>query len=98
MFPGKLEENNAGITLNMPANTLKTMELEAGQEAVNKSIDQPMHTPLQRDGTKAHPLQRPAGSDLPSTACPLTENLLGQEEDLSIEGGKITISSVYSQG
>ncbi|XP_031388769.1 transcription factor BIM2 isoform X5 [Punica granatum] len=79
----------------MPWNTL---ELEAGREVINKSVDQPMPTPVRTDGTADHPLQRPAGSDLQSVAGPFTENLLNQSEDLSIEGGTINISSVYSQG
>lgn len=74
------------------------MELDAGQEVVHKPIDHPMPTPIRSDGRVAHPPQRPAGSDLPSMAGSLTENLLNLPEDLSIEGGTISISSVYSQG
>ncbi|PKI62490.1 hypothetical protein CRG98_017114 [Punica granatum] len=98
MFPGKFEDNNVGITSNMLASTQNTLELEAGREVINKSVDQPMPTPVRTDGTADHPLQRPAGSDLQSVAGPFTENLLNQSEDLSIEGGTINISSVYSQG
>lgn len=98
MFYGKFEDNKVGITSNVLASTQNTMELETGREVINKSIDQAMPAPVQSDGTIAEPLQRPAGLELQTTASPHMENVLNQPEDLSIEGGTISISSVYSQG
>lgn len=74
------------------------LELETGQEVVNKSNDLPMLALTQSDGAAVHPLQEPAGSDLPSMAGPSIENLLNQPEDLFVEGGRISISNIYSQG
>lgn len=97
LFPGKFEENIVGITLNTLASTQNTVELEAGRDVVKGSVDQSIDASVQSDGAIAYPLQRPSGIDSQSTAGPLMENVLNQPEDLSIEGGTISISSEYSQ-
>ncbi|KAK4762893.1 hypothetical protein SAY86_008661 [Trapa natans] len=98
IFPGKFEENDASIAFNVLASTQNAMELEAGQEVTDKSSDLHVSAPTQNDGRIVHPIQRPAGLDLPTTADHFTESLPDQPEDLSIEGGTISISSIYSQG
>ncbi|KAJ7943288.1 Transcription factor BIM2 [Quillaja saponaria] len=65
------------------------------------SVPIPLHAdmpvPVRSDGVLAHPLQGSI-SDAQSTECPLTGDLLNQQEELTIEGGTISISSAYSQG
>ncbi|KAJ7953961.1 Transcription factor BIM2 [Quillaja saponaria] len=53
--------------------------------------------PARSDGVLAHPLEEPI-SGVQSTECPFTSDPLNQNEELTIEGGTISISSVYSQG
>nr|WAK86061.1 transcription factor bHLH15 [Nothapodytes nimmoniana] len=53
--------------------------------------------PVQSDNVYSHPLQGPV-SDAQSTECPMTINALNQQEEVTIEGGTISISSAYSQG
>ncbi|KAK4753541.1 hypothetical protein SAY87_001645 [Trapa incisa] len=98
MICGKFEDNKGGISSNALASTQITTELEASREVVNKSIDQAMSVPSQSDGTVADMLWRPAGLDSQATAGPLMENVLNQPEDFCIEGGTISVSSLYSQG
>ncbi|KAK4779716.1 hypothetical protein SAY87_015822 [Trapa incisa] len=97
-FPGKFGENDASITSNVLASTCNTMKLEAGQEVINKTSDLPILAHTQSDGRILHHIQRPAGADLLLTAGHFTESLPNQSEDLTIESGTISISSIYSQG
>lgn len=72
-------------------------------ELANKGMVMPMPlqasmaVPVQGDGVFSQPLRRPV-SDAQSTECPITGDVLNQQDDLTIEGGTISISSVYSQG
>uniref|UniRef100_A0A5B6YZX9 BHLH domain-containing protein n=1 Tax=Davidia involucrata TaxID=16924 RepID=A0A5B6YZX9_DAVIN len=72
-------------------------------ELANKAIDMPlplqasMPAPVQGDDVLAHALQRPV-SDAQSTECPIIGDALNQQQELMIEGGTISISSMYSQG
>ncbi|XP_028052214.1 transcription factor BIM2-like isoform X1 [Camellia sinensis] len=52
---------------------------------------------VQGDDVIPHPLQRPI-SDARSTECPIMSDALSQQEELMIEGGTISITSIYSQG
>ncbi|CAN0929431.1 Transcription factor BIM2 [Linum grandiflorum] len=54
---------------------------------------------LHSDGINAHhhPLQQPL-SNPQSAECPMTADILHQQEELAIEGGTINISSAYSEG
>lgn len=56
-----------------------------------------MSVPVRSDGVLSHPLQGTV-SDAQSTECPTTSEQLNQQDDLTVEGGTISISSVYSQG
>ncbi|PSS13498.1 Transcription factor like [Actinidia chinensis var. chinensis] len=74
-------------------------------ELADKSIAMPIPMPLQAtvpapmqvDTVLPHPLQRPI-SDAQSMECPIMSDSLNQQDDLMIEGGTISVTSVYSQG
>ncbi|KAL3510987.1 hypothetical protein ACH5RR_030388 [Cinchona calisaya] len=73
-------------------------------ELTNQTMPLPMPIPLQAavpvavqsDGTLSHTQPRPA-SGAQSSECPITDDTLNHQEELSIEGGTISISSIYSQ-
>ncbi|KAK9277234.1 hypothetical protein L1049_006773 [Liquidambar formosana] len=111
---GKFDENNIAMIPTMLTNIQNPVEADPSKDAACKAMDQlpelankavlmPMplqantSTPVQSDGVLAHPLQRPV-SDAQSTDCPIASNTLNQQEELIIEGGTISFSSVYSQG
>lgn len=98
----------------MLTNVQDPVESDLGADATCRPIDQlpelankliAMPTPLQakssapaqNDSRLVHSLQTPV-SDAQSTDCPTTGDTINQQEDLMIEGGTISISSVYSQG
>jgi hypothetical protein len=99
-FPGKLDENNITLTPAMLPSTPNLIEsdhvtckvLEHQPELANAL---PMPAPAQSDGLAAPPLEQPV-SDAQSAECPITSEMLNQQE-LAIEAGTISISSVYSQ-
>lgn len=72
-------------------------------ELPNKAMGLPV--PLQatipvsmaNDGAFSHTLHGPP-SDAQSTECPSTADALNHQDELTIEGGTINISSVYSEG
>ncbi|XP_002514584.2 transcription factor BIM2 [Ricinus communis] len=71
--------------------------------SLQTTIPIPVHSdgaiahPVHSDGAIAHPLQQPV-TDAQSADFPITSGALNQQEELTIEGGTISISSVYSQG
>lgn len=107
-FPGKFDENNVSLTPTTLTSTQKPVESDPSRDITCKSMDRqpelgnkgllplPMPASVRGDGVQAHPLQGPV-SDAQSTECPTTSEALSQQE-LTIEGGTISISSVYSQG
>lgn len=73
-------------------------------ELANRGIVLPMpmqanvSASVRNDGGLQHPLHRPV-SDAQSSECLMTNDAMNnQREDLTIEGGTISISSSYSQG
>ncbi|CAK9142476.1 unnamed protein product [Ilex paraguariensis] len=113
-LPGRFDENNITITPTMHTNIQNPIESDPSRDASCKAMDpQPelpckamaMPMPLQAgipvpvpiDDAFSHPLQGPV-SDAQSTECPITGVALNQQEELTIEGGTISISSVYSRG
>lgn len=87
-----------------PSRDVASKIMDQQPEIVNKGLPTPMPlpenllTPVRSDGMLAHPLHGPI-SDAQSTQCPTTSGAaLNQQEELTIEGGTISISSVYSQG
>ncbi|XP_022776684.1 transcription factor BIM2-like [Durio zibethinus] len=103
-FTGKIDENNININPTMVTSAQNPVEADPIRDATSKAMDrQPelankgMHLPIQGDNVLVHPLQRPV-SEAQSTECLISNDTLNQQEDLTIEGGRISISSVYSQG
>lgn len=87
-----------------PSRDVASKMMDQQPEIVNKGLPTPMPLPenllppVRSDGMLAHPLHGPI-SDAQSTQCPTTSGAaLNQQEELTIEGGTISISSVYSQG
>ncbi|CAK8537099.1 unnamed protein product [Lathyrus sativus] len=79
----------------------KTMERQP--DLASKGIPLPvlpmhanMSVPVRSDGVFSHPLQGTV-SDTQSSECPTTSEQLNQQDELTIEGGTVSISSVYSQ-
>ncbi|KAB5538315.1 hypothetical protein DKX38_015848 [Salix brachista] len=103
VFPGKFDENNISLTPAMLPNTPNLIEsdhvtckvLEHQPELANKIVHLPMPAPVRSDGLAAPPLEQPV-SDAQSAECPITSEMLNQQE-LAIEAGTISISGVYSQ-
>ncbi|GAV79530.1 HLH domain-containing protein [Cephalotus follicularis] len=112
-FPGKYDENIT-ITPNMLTSTQNSVESDPCRDVTGKSLDgqpelankelplpMPLQTnipvPIQSDGGLVHLLQIPV-SDALSAECHIGGDSLNQQEELSIEGGTISISSAYSQG
>ncbi|XP_027360670.1 transcription factor BIM2 [Abrus precatorius] len=113
-FPGKFEESNVSITPTMLGGTQNTIDPDQSRDIVNKTAErQPdlaskgislplamlsnMSVPVRSDGALAHPLQGTV-SDAQSTECPTTSEPQNPQDELTVEGGTISISSVYSQG
>ncbi|KAI9169804.1 hypothetical protein LWI28_028825 [Acer negundo] len=113
-FPGKFDDNSIGITPTMLTSTQNPVESDPSRDIACKAMDghpelatrgialtMPMQAnlsaPVQSDGVLLHPLQRPV-SDAQSSECLITSDTMNQQEDLTVEGGTISISSAYSQG
>ncbi|XVF43295.1 hypothetical protein PTKIN_Ptkin02bG0028600 [Pterospermum kingtungense] len=103
-FTGKFDENNININPTVITSAQNPVEADPIRDATSKAMDQQaelvnkgMPLPVQGDNVLVHPLHRPA-SDAQSTECLVSNDTLNQQEDLIIEGGTISISSVYSQG
>lgn len=113
-FPGRFDENNITVPSTMHPSQQNPVDSDIGRDVSSKAIDQqtelanqtmtmamPMQAnipaPVQTDGTFAHVQPRPA-SDAQSSECPSAPDALNHQDDLAIEGGTISISSMYSQG
>lgn len=113
-FPGKFDESSVSISPTMLSGTQNTIDPDQSRDIVNKTAERqpdlvskgiplplPMHAnmsvPVRSDGVLAHPLQGTV-SDAQSTECPTTSEPQNQQDELTVEGGTISISSVYSQG
>ncbi|KAK1553049.1 hypothetical protein Q3G72_027923 [Acer saccharum] len=85
-----------------PSRDIACKAMDGHPELANRGIalTMPMQAnlsaPVQSDGVLLHPLQRPV-SDAQSSECLITSDTMNQQEDLTVEGGTISISSVYSQ-
>ncbi|KAJ4710689.1 transcription factor BIM2-like [Melia azedarach] len=114
MFPGKFDENSISIPPTMLTSTQNPVESDPSRDVACKSADQQpelankgislpmpmqgnMPAPVRTDGVLVHPLRRPV-SDAQSNECPTATDSMNQQEELTVEGGTISISSVYSQG
>ncbi|GLT34562.1 hypothetical protein SLA2020_090710 [Shorea laevis] len=108
MFPGKFDENNIGITPTMFTGSQNPLDCEPNRDVTSRVMDQqpelankgmppPMPASIQGDGVLMQPLQRPM-SDAHLIDSPILSDTISQTEELAIEGGTISISSIYSQG
>ncbi|KAH1074340.1 hypothetical protein J1N35_026668 [Gossypium stocksii] len=88
-FSGKLDGNNINISPSMIASALDPSEADPIRD--NEQAE--LAVPIQG----GYPLQRPV-SEAQTTECLASNDTLNQQDDLAIEGGTISISSVYSQG
>ncbi|KAM1633226.1 hypothetical protein ACFXTN_010314 [Malus domestica] len=102
--PNMLGNSTPNPVESDPSRDVASKIVDRQPEIVNKGIPQPMPLPnitppVRSDGVLAQPLQGQI-SDAQSTQCPTTSasDALSQHEELTVEGGTISISSVYSQG
>ncbi|CAN6550385.1 unnamed protein product [Malus baccata var. baccata] len=102
--PNMLGNSTPNPVESDPSRDVASKIVDRQPEMVNKGIPQPMPLPnitpsVRSDGVLAHSLQGQI-SDAQSTQCPTTSasDALSQHEELTVEGGTISISSVYSQG
>ncbi|XP_050223255.1 transcription factor BIM2 [Mercurialis annua] len=111
---GKFDDNTISIPSTMltdtqnqvdsdPSRDVTCKAMERQPEVANKvmlhpaSLQTTAQIPVFSDGVIAHPPQQPV-TDAHSTEFPMAGSPLNQQEELTIEGGTISISSVYSQG
>ncbi|KAL6969672.1 hypothetical protein U1Q18_029379 [Sarracenia purpurea var. burkii] len=112
-FAGRFDENNITISPTLHPNQQNPIDSDSSGDPYGKSVDQqpeiasksiamsmsmPLQasvpTSMQGDAVVVHPLQRP----ISSAECPIMSDTLSQQEELMIEGGTISITSVYSHG
>ncbi|KAJ8760450.1 hypothetical protein K2173_015117 [Erythroxylum novogranatense] len=113
-FPGRFDESNIPISPSMLTNMQNPLESDPSKEATCKEIERqpefankgmPVTMPVQTEVPASiqsvditpHHLHHPV-SDAQSDECPMNNDPLNQQEVLTIEGGTISISSVYSEG
>ncbi|KAK7309915.1 hypothetical protein RJT34_07040 [Clitoria ternatea] len=113
-FSGKFDETNVSIPPNMLSGTQNMIDPDQSRNIIGKTAErQPdlaskgiplplaMHAnmsgPGRSDGVLAHPLHGPV-SDAQSTECPASSDPQNLQEEFTVEGGTISISSAYSQG
>ncbi|KAK8495738.1 hypothetical protein V6N13_121252 [Hibiscus sabdariffa] len=103
-FAGKFDEINSNIIPAMITSAQNPVDSDSVRDTMSKAMDQQpelasrgMPLPIQGNNMLLHPLQRPV-SEAQSTECFTGNDTLSQHEDLTIEGGTISISSVYSEG
>ncbi|KAG5532664.1 hypothetical protein RHGRI_027084 [Rhododendron griersonianum] len=113
-FPGRFDENNITCSVAMHPISWNSTESDSSRDPSGQIDDQqsklankaialpiPLHTNVSSSGpgddVVLHPIHRPI-SDAQSTECPITSGALTEQEDLIVEGGSISLTSVYSQG
>ncbi|KAK6281045.1 hypothetical protein POUND7_014870 [Theobroma cacao] len=103
-FAGKFDENNINIPPTMITSAQDPVESDHIRDPTSKAMDRQlelankgMALPIRADNVLVRPLQLPV-SEAQSTECLINSDTLNQQDDLTIEGGRISISSVYSQG
>ncbi|KAL5577914.1 hypothetical protein UlMin_019613 [Ulmus minor] len=103
-FPGKFDENYIPINPTMLASMHNPVEFGPSKALDHQQgITLPMPLPgtmsatNRSDGALGHSLQRPV-SDAQTNQCPITNNALNQRNELSVEGGTISMSIAYAQG
>ncbi|GFP95306.1 transcription factor bim2 [Phtheirospermum japonicum] len=111
VFPVRFDENSAAVPATMQLGPHNPIEPDHARDAPCRPIDPQTELPnktlgvsapmqattpvsIANDGSFLHALHGPS-SDAQSSECPDSMNL---QDELAIEGGTISISSVYSQG
>ncbi|KAE8691953.1 Transcription factor BIM2 [Hibiscus syriacus] len=103
-FAGKFDEINSNINPSIITSEQNPVESDPVRDATSKAMDrQPelasrgMPLPFQGNNLPVHPLQKPV-SEAQATECFIGNDTVNQHEGLTIEGGTISVSSVYSEG
>ncbi|CAL0315270.1 unnamed protein product [Lupinus luteus] len=113
-FPGKLDESNTSISPTMPCGSQNMIDPDQSRDIASKitetqpdlaskglsipmAVHSNMQVPIRSDVVIAHPLHGTL-SDAQSIEYPATSEQQTQQEELTVEGGTISISSVYSEG
>ncbi|XP_044491992.1 transcription factor BIM2-like isoform X3 [Mangifera indica] len=109
IFPRKFDDSVNPTMLTSSQNPLESdpsrdvaCKIDQQSELANKGISLPtslqgnIPSAIRNDIMLVHPLHRSV-SDAQSNECPTAGDIVNQEE-LTVEGGTISISSVYSQG
>ncbi|XP_052184893.1 transcription factor BIM2 isoform X2 [Diospyros lotus] len=111
VFAGRFDDSNISSPPAIHPNQQNPIESDSGRDTSGKTVDElanksvgipiPLQvsvpTSIQGASALLHPVPRPF-SDAQSTESPVTTDSLNQQEDLIIEGGSISITSVYSEG
>ncbi|XP_023537137.1 transcription factor BIM2-like [Cucurbita pepo subsp. pepo] len=108
MYSGKFDDNNISISPAMLASSQNPLESHTGRDIlqdadITNKVPLPMslegntHASIRSDGVHDQSLHVPI-SDAQTTECPITNNASSQPEEMSIQGGTISVSSLYSEG
>ena len=107
-FSGKFDDNNISISPAMLASSQNPLDSHSGRDVLqdaditNKvplpmSLEGNIHASIRSDGVLDQSLQIPISGGQ-ATECPIANNASSQPEEMAIEGGTISISSLYSEG
>ncbi|KAL1569855.1 transcription factor BIM2-like isoform X1 [Salvia divinorum] len=110
-FPGRFDENSEGVPMTMQLGQLNPIEPDHVTDAQGRprdlhtelpnksmSLSLPIPVSMGNDGPFSHTYHGPLPSEAQSSECPSTADALNLQDDLIIEGGTISVSSVYSEG
>nr|AFJ05597.1 bHLH1 protein [Salvia miltiorrhiza] len=110
-FPGRFDENSIGVPMTLQPGQPNPIEpdhvmdaqgrpIDLHTELPNKSMSMPLPIPVSmgNDGPFSHTLHGPPPSEAQSSDCPSTADALNLQDELTIEGGTISVSSIYSEG
>ena len=110
VFSGKFDENNFNISSTMLVKAQNPVESDLSRDATCKPLNHPSEfnkaivMPMSLQSSMPAPVQSEGGTlqgpvfDAQSADCPITSEILSKKEELTVEGGTISISSAYSQG
>ncbi|XP_022961743.1 transcription factor BIM2 isoform X1 [Cucurbita moschata] len=107
-YSGKFDDNNISISPAMLASSQNPLDSHSGRDVLqdaditNKvplpmSLEGNIHASIRSDGVLDQSLQIPISGGQ-ATECPIANNASSQPEEMAIEGGTISISSLYSEG
>ncbi|KAA0064784.1 transcription factor BIM2 [Cucumis melo var. makuwa] len=105
-YSGKFDDNNISISPAILASSQNPLDSHSGRDILQEaditnkvphpmSLEGNMHASIRSDLDQS--LHIPI-SDAQATECPITNNASNQPEEMGIEGGTISVSSVYSEG